>query len=117
MNLFSKKNVIDKNNVKEFLAQNGINWNGTIIAAYHRNQPIFFDANNKTFNKLIKKPIRLLINSEKYKEVDVATVRISDELFVLFGIDNYRDLNLSEDWIKYQEVIKTQDLGSLERGL
>ena len=117
MNFFSKKNVIDTNNVKEFLTQNGINWNGTIIAAYHRNQPIFFHADNKTFNKLIKKPIRLVIKSEKYKGVDVVTVRISDEMFVLLGIDNYRNLNLSDEWIKYQELIKTQDLGSLERAL
>ena len=117
MGLFNKnKKSVDVNLVKEFLAQNGIKWTGGVISAFHKDKRFLSDIENKDFNKLINKPVRLLISSEILKDVDVITADISKDEFYLYNVDKqFTNVNLSSEWKNFQEMKKTQESDNLER--
>ena len=63
---------------------------------------------DKTLNKIAKRPIRLLINSEKYKDIDITTAHISKKDFILFNLQNKNGevLDLSKKWQEFKHKIE-----------
>ena len=117
MGLFNKK-VVDVEMIKKFLEQNGINWSGGVINIYSRDKKYLANVDNNTFNKLIRKPIRLIISSDIYKDVEIVTAGISKDALCLFNIDNnFSTLNLSEKWKEFQKSMETQNLDQGEKSL
>lgn len=105
MGIFKKENI-KVDNVKQFLAENNINWNGAMIDAFRRGQSVYIDIDDKTFNKLISKPVRLLISSEFYKDVDVVTALIQNDTMVLQGISKEGFIDFSDKWKDFQNKAK-----------
>ena len=94
--------------VKKFLEEHNIKWNGALIDAFRKGQNVYINVDDKTFNKLISKPVRLLISSEQFKDVDVVTSVIDKDAFVLHGISNEGYVDLSSNWKDFQKVAEQQ---------
>ena len=113
MGLFNKANL-KVEDVKKFLEENGIKWDGALVDAFRRGQNVFIDIDDKTFNKLISKPVRLLISSEQYKDIDVVTAGIAKDAFVLHGISENGYVDLTDKWGQYQDKAKVQEDAGFE---
>lgn len=113
MGLFNRTNF-KVEDVKVFLEENGIKWDGALVDAFRRGQNVFIDIDDKTFNKLIGKPVRLLISSEQYKDVDVVTAGIAKDVFVLHGISEEGYIDLTDKWGQFQDKTKQNEEAGFE---